>query len=116
MLRLLTDEDVHDDIIRGLRRREPTLDIVRVLDVGLNRTPDPDILQWAASQLRVLITGDLNTMVGSAWARVQAGQTMPGVLALLENKAIGRVIDDILLVALCYAPEEIDNQVLFIPL
>lgn len=27
-----------------------------------------------------------------------------------------RVIDDILLVALCYAPEEIADQVLFIPL
>lgn len=40
---------------------------------------------------------------------------MPGVLALVENTAIGRVIDDILLVALCHAPEEIKNQVLFIP-
>jgi len=40
---------------------------------------------------------------------------MPGVLALLENIGVGRVIDDILLVALCYAPEEISNQVIFIP-
>ena len=41
MLRLISDEDVHDDIIRGLRRREPALDIVRAMDVGLDRTPDP---------------------------------------------------------------------------
>jgi hypothetical protein len=34
---------------------------------------------------------------------------MPGVLALLENIGVGRVIDDILLVALCDAPEEITN-------
>lgn len=54
-------------------------------------------------------------MVGFAWARVQSGEPMPGVLALVENKAVGRVIDDILLVALCYAPEEIKDQVLFIP-
>jgi hypothetical protein len=92
------------------------MDIVRAVDIGLDHTPDPAILAWAAGQERVLITADLNTMVGFAWARVQSGDPMPGVLALLENVGVGRVIDDILLVALCYAPEEIKNQVLFIPL
>jgi len=115
MLRLLSDEDVHDDIIRGLRRREPTLDIVRALDVGLDHTADPAILAWAASHERVLITGDLNTMVGFAWGRVLSAQPMPGVLALLENIGVARVIDDLLLVALCCAPDEIKDQVLFIP-
>jgi hypothetical protein len=43
MLRLLSDEDVHDDIIPGLRRREAVLDIVRAVDVGLDHTPDPII-------------------------------------------------------------------------
>src|SRR5947208_14319111 len=115
MLRRISDEDVHDDILRGLRRREPTLDIVRALDAGLDHTPDPIILEWAAGQERVLITGDLNTMVGFARARVQSGQRMPGVLALLENSGIGRVLDDILLVALCSTTEDINHQVLFIP-
>src|SRR5687768_7109667 len=102
MLRLLSDEDVHDDILRGLRRREPALDIVRAVDVGLGQTPDPLILEWAAGNQRVLITGDLNTMVGFAWARVQSGEPLPGVLALLENIGIGPILNDILLVALCY--------------
>jgi hypothetical protein len=115
MLRPVSDEDVHDDIIRGLRRREPNLDIVRAVDVGLDHTLDPLILEWAASQGRVLLTGDLNTMVGFAWARIQSGEPMPGVLALLENVGVGRVLDDILLVALCYGSEEIKEQVLFLP-
>jgi hypothetical protein len=116
MLRLISDEDVHDDIIRGVRRREPEIDIVRAVDIGLDHTPDPIILAWAADQDRVLVTGDLNTMVGFAWGRVQSGVAMPGVIALLENVGIGRVIDDIILVALCYEPDEIRDQVLFIPL
>jgi predicted nuclease of predicted toxin-antitoxin system len=115
MLRLVSDEDVHDDIIRGLRRREPELDIVWVMDVGLGHTPDPDILAWAAGHERILVTGDLNSMAGFAWARVRSGQPMPGVLVLLENIGAGRVIDDIVLVALCHPPEEIKDQVLFIP-
>jgi hypothetical protein len=32
-----------------------------------------------------------------------------------ENVGVGRVIDDILLVTLCYGREEIKDQVLFIP-
>ena len=116
MLRLVTDEDVHDDIIRGLRRRDPALDIVRVVDVGLDHTPDQIILEWAATEGRVLITGDLNTMVGSAYDRVRVGLPMPGVLALSENVGIGRVIDDILLVAQCYAADDVKDQVLYIPL
>lgn len=116
MLRLASDEDVHDDIVRGLIRREPTLDIVRVRDVGLDHKPDPMILEWAANDDRVLVTGDLNTMVGFAWNRVRLAQPMPGVLALTENTGIGRVIDDVLLIATCYAAEEIRDQVLFVPI
>jgi hypothetical protein len=116
MLPLASDEDVHEDIIRGLRRREPALDIVRVVDVGLGHTPDPLILEWAAGEGRILVTGDLNSMVGFAWGRVHSGLPMPGVLALKENVGIGRVIDDILLVALCYTADEMKDQVLYIPL
>jgi hypothetical protein len=116
MLRLATDEDVHDDIIRGLRRRESTLDIVRVVDVGLGHTPDPLILEWTAGEGRILITGELNSMIGFDSDRVQSALSMPGVLALKENVGIGRVIDDILLVALCYTADEMKDQVLYVPL
>jgi hypothetical protein len=50
MLPLVADEDVHGDIIRGLRRRQPTIDLVRVQDVGLDNTPDPQVLEWAANE------------------------------------------------------------------
>src|SRR5947208_2155595 len=35
MLRLASDADVHGDIIRGLRRRLPEIDLVRAQDVAL---------------------------------------------------------------------------------
>jgi hypothetical protein len=116
MLSLISDEDGHDNVIRGLRRREAELDVVRAVDIGLAQTPDPLILAWAAEHDRILITGDLNTMVGFAWARVQSGEAMPGVLALVENAGVSPVIDDILLVSICCTPEEIRDQIMFIPL
>ncbi len=117
MLHLASDEDGHGGIVSGLRLHEPSLDIVRVQDIGRNNTPDPLILEWAAAQERVVITGDCNTMVGFAWDRVRAGQSMPGLLVLRENAGIGQAIEDILLVAICYKADEMkDLAVVYIPL
>jgi hypothetical protein len=52
MLLLVSDENFNGDIVRGMLRRRPDLEIVRVQDVGLTQTPDPDILEWAAGQGR----------------------------------------------------------------
>jgi predicted nuclease of predicted toxin-antitoxin system len=61
-VRLLTDENFNGAILRGLVRRLPELDIVRVQDVGLIHTDDPDILEWAANQRRILLTHDVATL------------------------------------------------------
>ena len=72
MLRLASDADVHGDVIRGLRRRLPEIDLVRVQDALPEGTPDREILAWAAAENRVLITNDQNTMVGFAYQRAAA--------------------------------------------
>lgn len=48
MLPLASDADVHGDIIRGLRRRLPQIDLTRVQDVLPAGTPDVEVLAWAA--------------------------------------------------------------------
>ena len=115
MLRLLSDEDVSGAIIRGLSRRVPELDIIGVRDVGLEHTFDPLILEWAAGQERILLTGDLGTMVGHAVDRVRSNLPMPGVLALLENAGIGRVLDNIVLAVECYSVDDVNNRIIYIP-
>lgn len=78
MLRLASDADVNGEIVRGLRRRLPEIDLLRVQDALPEGTPDPDIPAWAATENRVLITNDRNTMVGLAYLRVAAGELVPG--------------------------------------
>ena len=58
MIKLVSDENFDGDILRGLLRRLPELQVVRVLDVDLTATPDPIILAWAAGEGRVLLTHD----------------------------------------------------------
>ena len=56
MLRLLTDENFNGSIVRGLVRRQPEIDLVRVQDIGLSRADDRAVLAWAAHEGRVLLT------------------------------------------------------------
>jgi hypothetical protein len=117
MLPLAADRCVHGDIVRGLRRRVPGIDLVTVDEAGLDkRTPDPEILEWAAKEGRVLITQDENTMVGYAWDRVKAGQFLPGVVVCGKGVTIGRAIGELELIGCCGAPEDFKDQVQFLPL
>jgi predicted nuclease of predicted toxin-antitoxin system len=116
VLRLASDADVHGDIVRGLRRRLPEIDLVRVQDALPEGTPDPEVLAWAAADNRVIITNDRNTMIGFAYQRVAAGGTVPGVIVTTGEQSIGSAIDDILLIAEYMSAEEIrDPVVVFLP-
>lgn len=116
MLPLAADEDLHGAIVRGLRRREPSIDLIRVRDVHPSRTPDPVVLEWAATEGRIVITQDESTMVGYAWDRVRVGLPMSGVLVRGHRVSIRQAIDDLLLIAQCGTAEEFNDQVKFLPL
>lgn len=60
MLRFAADENFNNNIVRGILRRKPKLDIVRVQDAGLYSADDPTVLEWAAKDDRVLLTQCLN--------------------------------------------------------
>jgi predicted nuclease of predicted toxin-antitoxin system len=82
MLRLAIDEDFNNRILRGLLRRKDDLDIVRVQDAGLKGQGDAEVLEWAATQGRVLLTHDVTTMRQHADRRRAAGLPMPGIFAV----------------------------------
>lgn len=116
MVRLLADENFNNAIVRGLRLRNPNLDLVRVQDVGLSGTADPVLLDWAAKQNRVLLTHDKSTIPHFAYARVKAGQPMVGVCEVSRKVPIGQAIEDLLLIAECSNAEEWVGQILYLPL
>lgn len=116
MTRLAADHNFDARIVAGLLARKPDLDIVSLGDVGLAAAPDPAVLQWAASEARVLLTHDRATVPGFAYERVGRGEPMSGVIAVSEQYAIGRAIDDILLLLECTFDDEWPNRVYFVPL
>ena len=116
MVRFVADENFNNNIVRGLLRRKPDLDIVRVQDVGLSGADDPTVLEWAAQEERVLLTHDVTTMTRYAYERVQEGRLMPGVFEVSRAVPIGRAIEDLLLLAECSLDGEWEEQVRYLPL
>lgn len=116
MLALLADEDLNGAIVRGVLRKLPTADFLRVVDVGLQGRPDNEVLEFAATANRVVVTHDVNTMIAEAIARVARLETMPGVIAARQTAAIGAVIDDLVLILMASTPEDFSNQVTHLPL
>lgn len=115
-MQLLADENVDADIVRALRRRMPSLDIIRVQEAGLTGVDDPAVLAWAAARGRVLVTPDVNTITRFAYERVERGEPMPGVIIVPQLASIARCIDDLLLVAECGDAGDCDGRVMFLPL
>ena len=116
MLRLAADEDFDRRIVTGVRRRLPNVDILRAQDAGLRGADDPAVLEWAASENRVLLTHDVNTLIESAYERVAGGSHLPGVIAVPQEMAIGAAIEDVLLYVQCSLEEELRGQVRFLPI
>ena len=116
MLRLAADEDFNNHIVRGVRRRNSDVDIVRVQDAGLSGEPDPRVLAWAAAEGRVLFTHDVNTMTAHAKRRAEQGSPMPGLFAVFRAMPIGDVIEDVLLIAECGLEGEFEGKICYLPL
>ena len=115
-MRWLADENLNNDIVRGLLRRKPDLDIVRAQDAGLTGLDDSALLAWAAAQDRVLITHDVSTMTAYAYRRMAAGEYLPGVLQVSRSVPVADAIEDILLLAECSTEGEWEGQVRYLPL
>lgn len=115
-IRFLIDEDLDNDIVRGVLRRLRTVDMVRVQDVGLSGRHDAEVLEWAAGEGRVVLTHDVSTMKAHAFARVAQGLAMPGVFAVSQSLPIGQAIEAIVLIAECSLEGEWEGQVRHLPL
>lgn len=116
MARFLADENFNNQIVRGVLRQSPDVDIVRVQDVGLSGIDDPTVLEWAAQEERIVLTHDVATMTTFAYERIQAGLHMPGLFEVSRRVPVGVAIEEIILIAECSLEGEWEGQVRFLPL
>jgi len=116
VIKFAADENLNNNIVRGLLRRNPECDVVRVQDAGLSGADDAKILEWCAVDGRILLTNDVSTITKYAYQRILAGQSMPGVLEIGRGVALSIAIHDLLLIAECSEPNEWEGQIRYLPL
>jgi predicted nuclease of predicted toxin-antitoxin system len=114
-VRFLADEDFDNRIVRGLLRRLPGLDFVRVQDTPIAGAGDAAVLAWAATANRVLLTHDVNTMTAFASHRLREGLPLAGVLFVSQSLPISTAVEELLLIAEYSLEDEYRDQIRFIP-
>jgi len=100
--------------LEALHKRFPDLDVVRIQDTHLYQAPDPEVLEWAAQENRIVLTHDVQTLVGDAYERLKQGLPMPGVILVPSTLAIGKAIYELGVMIGAGQPDDFDNQVVFV--
>jgi hypothetical protein len=113
----LADESLHHDIVRGILRRDPSFDIVRVQDLPeVSGKDDRTLLAWADHDGRVLLTHDVSTMIPAMQEQLRRGLPCTSVVLVPDSLPIRAAIEDILLLEECGVDADWAAGVVYLPL
>jgi predicted nuclease of predicted toxin-antitoxin system len=115
MLRLLIDQDLDHDILRGLIRRMPQLDAVTTSEIGMGKATDPQLLIRAAQEGRIIITHDRKTMPTHAANLMGEGKHIAGLFVVPRSLSLHQVIEDLELMITCSRNDEWVNVICYLP-
>lgn len=116
MLGLLADEHIDTSLLSGVLQRRPEIQFIRVQDYGLRQAPDPIILEWATLNRFVFVSHDAKTLPRHVDERLKNGRATAGVFIVPRWLSMGKVIDDLILIALATDYEEWENRIEYLPL
>lgn len=113
-VRLYHDHNVPRSITDGLRLRG--VDVLTAKEDGTTRLSDDRLLTRASALSRALFTQD-DDLLGEAAKRQQSSETFYGVIYAHQLRvSIGVCVEDLTLVATAGQPEDVMNQIIFLPL
>ncbi len=115
-MRFVADVNFNKKILQGLRRRAADFESVRLQDIGLSELEDPDVLEWAWKDDRLLLTHDVKTMIGFFYERLDAGLPAPGVFEISSKLPVRTAIDELQIIVECSEQHEWIGRLTFIPL
>ena len=113
-IRFQADADLHVPIVKGLKRREPTIDFATAHEAGLAGLSDQAVLALAASNGRILVSHDVTTMP-EAFSRFIQEHASPGVILISQELSYREAIEGLLRVWLGTEAEDWENVLSFLP-
>jgi hypothetical protein len=116
VVRYLADENFNGQILRQMRRRLASFDVITIQELQLEGAKDPVVLEFAAAQDRVLLTHDWQTMPGFAYDRLVKGMNLPGVIVVPERMPLRQILNELELLDSCSEQSEWSDLVMRLPL
>jgi hypothetical protein len=112
----IADADVNEDLIRGMRRIEASIDFLTASEGGTRGLPDRQVLELAAAAHRVVVSHDRNTMIGEFYQFLADGHSSPGLIIVEQELDEGDAIEDLLLIYVATSAAELRDQVTWVPI
>lgn len=82
-IRLLLDEDVRPTLAAALRARG--YDAVAVSELGKKGTKDPDLIEWASREKRVILSHNVRDFPRLSGERAKAGLLHAGIVVAEQS-------------------------------
>jgi hypothetical protein len=120
-LRFLLDEQIRRTVwtttVRHNLLGEDLLDVVRVGSAGAPPfgTPDPDLLLWAESERRIILSEDKSTFPGHLADHLIAGHHSPGLMILRRRVYLSDLIEFLCLATYASDPREWEGRITYVP-
>jgi hypothetical protein len=114
-LRFQADADLKYAIVKAVRQREPGIDFTSAAESDLEAMSDPEILERASQEGRILVSHDRRTMIAHFRARLAEGKTSPGLMLVSQGAPLEVVVNAIVLAWSASEPSEWRDQVYHLP-
>ena len=118
MRRFLIDENISPQYRTQLLNHEPSLTVLVIGDEDAppKSTPDPEILEWCEQHQFILITNNRESMPQHLSDHLSAGHHVPGIFTINLEVPMGKIIEELLLIAGASDADEYIDQITYIPL
>ena len=118
MRRFLIDENISPQYRTQLLRHEPSLTVLAVGDEGAppKSTPDSEILVWCEQHQFNLITNNRESMPQHLSDYRKKGGHVPAIFTINLAVPMGKIIEELLLIAGASNEDEYINEIKYLPL
>ena len=113
--RFQADADLNRHIVSATKRREPMVDFRTAQEAGLSGLDDEGVLAFGASEGRILVSHDRQTMPQHFGEFIQ-GHTSPGLLIVSQYLPVSAAAEELLLIWFASEADEWTNQIASLPL
>lgn len=112
-LSYLIDVNVNRAITAAVR--DAGIDVATAQELGVRRKSDPELLDLATEQGRVLFSQDQDFPI-EATKRQREGRFFGGVVYSAQRLSVGVCVRDLTLMGLVYEPQEMHSRLVYLPL